>query len=411
MKLESLIRSLERARAAVMRRPVRVIAASLGRLSNRWMKRSFVFRQKAVLRLVRQAGYEEKMAHAQLDSLFSELSEKRLMALLRSELGDSRALDGFVRMTGTGRWRWASGPGILFHVFAGNVPNPAVWSFVFGMLLKSANLGKVSGRNPGILDLYLDSLAEEDARLAACNALISSRSDAALAASRSDAVIAYGTEVSLEAIRAHVPARVPFFAYGPKFSFGVVTRGGILSGGLERLARLCAEDVWMADQKGCLSPLVYFVYGGDRGRFGGALADALSTLSKRKAKAPSWSLKNRIILEELKGARSQTLTGGAWTVVLTREWAGFRNLPEYSVTVVPFRRLSELARALSAFKGYLQCVSLGVSGREHQAVAKELSGLGINRFCSPGRMQRPPLFWPHDGHFNVLPLVEWSEIE
>jgi len=52
------------------------------------------------------------------------------------------------------------GPDLIAHFLAGNVPAPSINSICFGLLLKSANLVKVSSRDP-VFRRSLSNLCEK----------------------------------------------------------------------------------------------------------------------------------------------------------------------------------------------------------------------------------------------------------
>ena len=55
------------------KRPVFSIAASLGKLSDRWLNKNYSFRRKAVRRLVEKSFFQERMAQELLDALFQKI--------------------------------------------------------------------------------------------------------------------------------------------------------------------------------------------------------------------------------------------------------------------------------------------------------------------------------------------------
>src|SRR5262245_58495185 len=105
------------------------------------MNSSFAYRKKAVLRLTQKSYFTKPMAEEALNATFSELTASKLLHLLDSEIGDYSRLDAFQTNGIPGKKSFAVGPRVIFHSFASNVPNPAIWSFVMGMLVKSANIG------------------------------------------------------------------------------------------------------------------------------------------------------------------------------------------------------------------------------------------------------------------------------
>jgi hypothetical protein len=93
------------------------------------------------------------------------------------------------------------------------------------------------------------------------------------------AVIAFGSDATIEAVRARVPAEKHFIGYGTRYSLGLVTAGK----DLVMAADAAALDVCLFDQAGCMSPQTIYVVGdASRAlRFASALDGALRKTSLR----------------------------------------------------------------------------------------------------------------------------------
>ncbi len=416
-KLERLLANRS---AHLERRPVRSIARSLGRLSVRWLDRRYAFRKKAVRRLGACSGYDEKMAERLLDSLFGELTEKKLLQLLRSEFRDYRVLDDFRRDPVTGQKWHARGPRLIAHVFSGNVPNPAVQSLVFGMLLKSANIAKASSRDEGIADIYLGSLKRSDAKLASTNLLLPSGDKAGLrqALSSAELVAAYGSDATMQDIRKNLNSRQAFFPYGHRTSFSIFTRGVLTRKNAPVLARKAAMDLWLTDQKGCLSPAALFAQKGGAvspQEFSGLVAKALSRHARpKRASLPgslvSWRAAYGEIFQRLKRRPAQLFRGAGWSVFYDEKME-YPIEGEVLVRVKGFDDVRAVRTALRPLRGYFQCAALEAGAGEKKNILRVLMPLSIPRLCRAGRMQLPPLTWHHDGKSNLASWVSWTDLE
>lgn len=97
-------------------------------------------------------------------------------------------------------------------------------------------------------------------------------------------VWAYGSDDTLRALSASLPAGVTLHAHGSGFGVVVLELSGSEGGGeLARVAGQIALDVVPFDQRGCLSPRVVLVTGAAEGaaRLAGALAEALAEIEGR----------------------------------------------------------------------------------------------------------------------------------
>ena len=310
-----------------------------------------------------------------MDSLFKELSFPKLAKLLKAELGDPRVLDGFRRDPARKTHIRARGPKLITHIFAGNVPNPSILSFVFGMLLKSANAGKLSSRDDGFLGIYLESLRDFDKALAASQHLIDPKNRPALLTSiqKSDLVVAYGTNQSLKKIREEVPSGVNFVGYGHRVSFAFFSKEVLRRNKVRALARLVAHDIWMMDRRGCLSPeMVYAEKGGEI-----SPRDFYEYLMKE--------------LEKIDFSPERLYQLKNWLKVGQIHGDFFENLKKTGNS--------------------LQCVAVEALSPRRESIAEQLSALGANRICRAGQMQAPPITWHHDGKMNLASWVTWTDLE
>ena len=332
-----------------------------------------------------------------IDALFSELTEKKITAVLQSELKDVRALDGFVREKAAGRWVRASGPKNILHIFSSNIPTVPVQSFVLGLLLKSSNTGKLSSRDRGFLDIYLQSLKTVNKELwKACRLTSPKDRNLSRLSKGADLVVAYGSDESLEEIRKSIPAVTPFFGYGHRVSLGLYFREALSKGRANTLAKKAAHDIWMVDQRGCLSPVMLYVEKVGEVppfEFSEYLAEALRKLEKNARNAlKAHHNQNRHKIEKLKGLLS--VSSGSQFVSI-REFTSFKKV------------FSELKPA----QKHLQCVALECDDKKRTKIAEKLSFLGANRICRAGKMQNPPLTWHHDGKLNLASWVRWTDLE
>jgi len=402
------------------------IARTLGNLSLRWLDKNFPYRKKAIRRLVRESHFSVEMAKAMLDALFKELTYPKLMQLLKSEFRDPRVLDEFRKDPVSGRWVRAQGPKRITHIFSGNVPNPSTVSFVLGMLVKSINVGKVSSEDEGFLDIYLESLRRYAKKLAIANFLLKPSDKKSTIASirQSDLVVAYGNNETLNELRKEIPAAAHFVGYGHRVSFGLYTQEVLKKKNVEKLAEKTARDLWMVDQRGCLSPLTIFLE--EKGEtapldFAEVLAKNLQRFFSTRSPAPATyvravahqTLINQCRMRQLKGEKISFWRSdprGQWLVVYDKR-ASLLSGGNQVAYLKPFRKIREVLKALRPFEKHLQAVSLEAMGTRRVKIAGDLAKMGVNRICRAGQMQNPPLTWHHDGRPNLSEWVTWTDFE
>ena len=409
-------------------RPVSSIAASLGALSRKWLRKNFVYRKKAVSDLVKHSGFSEKMAEALLDALFSELTAPKLKALLKSELGEPSALDRFIREKENKRSVFAQGPRRILHIFSANIPAAAVQSFVLGLLAKSENIGKMSARDAGFLRTYLDSLGAHDRGLKERCRLIPANSRAAAVRwmKQADLIVAYGSDESLAALRKNVPVKTPFVGYGHRISFSLVMREALSAKNVKSLARQTAHDVWMDDQRGCLSPCSVFVQKGGEVRpeaFAQMVAQELERSARRERTRPKRGLseylafqrdRERALILTLKKGKTliwQSRISAQWTVLYDEAPTLVPLGPGQRIAIKGFHGLGDLERTLHRSSAYLQAASLECAAADRLKLAGWLSTFGLNRICRAGKLQPPPVTWHHDARPNLADWLRWTDLE
>ncbi|OGW82385.1 MAG: hypothetical protein A3C47_02365 [Omnitrophica bacterium RIFCSPHIGHO2_02_FULL_51_18] len=336
--------------------------------------------------MVLQSGFTEDMSHKLLDSLFKELTTLKLIGLLKAEFKDPLVLDGFRRDAKTSTWHRAQGPRVITHIFSGNVPNPSIVSFVLGMLVKSKNVGKVSSKDKGFLDIYLDSLKMVDCGLASGNSLLKANNKKALERSiqASDLVVVYGDDRTLSEVRKMIPSKTRFIGYGHRVSFGICLKETLTKRNLSKLARNAATDIWMMDQRGCLSPAVIYL------ETGGEVSPLL--FSQHVTKHLS--------------------RYGRWLTLYDDAVSDFPKICEGKVIhFQAFNDIEKVYKKLKPIRLSLQSVALEGNSVRRQGAALRLAQLGINRICRAGQMQNPPITWHHDGMPNLASWVRWTDLE
>ncbi len=86
---------------------------------------------------------------------------------------------------------------------------------------------------------------------------------------------------------------------------------------------------------------------------------------------------------------------GRWSSIPRRDLAispGYR-----TVTVSAIRDADELASRLAPVSGRLEAFALAAAASARARFLDVLAGAGVTYVCDPGKMQSPPLNWPHGG--------------
>ena len=413
------------ARLAQSRRTDQIVEA-IAHAAQSWLPESSPWRMQAVERAPGVTGFSAAMINETVARTFAPVTVEALHALLNRELGDRRALDEF-RPHGAAQAR-AHGPGLITHMLAGNVPAPGVLSIICGLLVKSANLVKMSSSDLVFPSLFAESLRAVDAELGACVATLEwPRTEVSMtiaAVAGADAVIGYGDDSTITALRRIVPVGATFLGYGQKVSFAFIAKEAMTEANLPSMAALAAEEVSVYDQQGCLSPHVFYVE--ERGalgprKFAAALAEAMAGF---QARIPRGALTTEEAMAvtltrssyEFRAASDRRVT--VWTSQSQNDWAViYEDEPSFApsclnrvVFVKPAMNAAQVCEVVQRHAPRISTVGVAPMSDAMTPFATELGKLGIHRVCAIGQMQRPPLWWYHDGRPNVADLVRWTEL-
>jgi len=382
-----------------------------------WLQPESIFRRLALKLGPDQTGFSHATLARGLDGFFSRFTPGNFQALLAQDLGAD-----------TGRHFWR-GPGLLVHITAGNLPNPALMSLTLGLLTRSAQFVKCASGASYLPRLFAHSLYGLDPKLGACLELAEWRGgDAALEDAlfaAADCVTATGSDETLAAIRQRLPAKTRFLGYGHKVSFGFVAREALRAEEIAALVARAADDVVAWDQNGCLSPHVIYVE--ERGevesdQFAALLA---AELMKRESAGPrgpvpfeiSAAIASRRAMYEtlavhrgdIKIWASQDST--AWTVVFEHQPRFHFSPLNRFIFIKPVPDAAGVFAGIDELHGNISAVGMAAPPERAMDLARQFARWGATRICPLGQMQNPPLTWRHDGRPALGDLVTWTDFE
>lgn len=275
-------------------------------------------------------------------------------------------------------------------VLASNVCTAAVRCLALAAATAPEVTVRPSTRDPGLGPLLVRELAASARFRNANGSVIIVES---LEAKAGDDVHAYGTDASIAAIAASLPAGVVFRGHGT--GFGLAFIGS--STDLEATATLLARDVTAFDQRGCLSPRLALVSGDvDRGRsFARAL---LRSLAAAALVVPRGALDETSAAE---AATFRSLAEGLGERYEDRDClvAFFPGAPPLplppAARMVSVAAVGDEAACEAVISPYRQLLTtVGLAGADD--AARPLLALASVRFSELGKMQCPPLDGPVD---------------
>ena len=269
-----------------------------------------------------------------------------------------------------------------------------------------------------------------------------------------DGIVVWGGEEAVGAWRQDLPLRVRLVAYGPKYSFSVITAQALATQSLQELARAVARDVVLWEQRACSSPQTIYVEepprhgpasaaalpaagltqapgagtagptqpsGGGLAAFTQALADALAEQARLLPPGRLTMDEQVEILRHRELAKMAESFGEArllaspgsldWTVIHEHDM-DFRVSPlNRTVYVKGYSHWNRLLEEVERQRGYVQTVGLAGIPAEVRSMATDLVRAGVDRVTQVGRMGVGKPGSPHDGRWQLQNLVRQVCIE
>jgi hypothetical protein len=401
-------------------------------LAENWLDPEFPFR-KFALEKAPAIRFSRGTLERGLDNFFKQLTRDNFRALLAQELGDGMdALAGLANAAAPSSGRaihlWRA-PEFQVHIGAGNIPNPAFTSIMFGLLARSAQFLKCASGSSFLPRLFAHSIYDADPKLGACLEVAEWRGgnihlENALFA-EADCVTATGSDETLDEIRLHLPLNTRFVGYGHRVSFGFVAGESLAGARTKKVVSATADDIVAWNQLGCLSPHVIYVQAGEVSaeQFAQLLADELE---QREANEPrgeipaeeSAAIASRRAIYEIRAAHSPETTqhwrskdSTAWTAIFEADARFQLSCLNRFIYIKPVADLKTALENADAVRGKVSTVGIAAPEEKIPELASQLARWGATRVCPLGQMQNPPLTWRHDGRPSFGDLVTWIDLE
>lgn len=309
----------------------------------------------------------------------------------------------------------------------GSIPMPTLLNVMIPLVLGSPVLLRETSHDPTTAPLLKRALEARDPILARAFEHLSFTTDDVAFETFLEApcVVATGSDATISAVALRLRSDQRLLAYGHRFSIGVI--GSNLEGDGEdgkTTAEGFALDVARWDQTGCLSPVVVYLVGFEPAverEIARATSSALDRIAIRMPRGEMTTAVAAVHANERAEARmrqsskqtsreTMLFESESHTVVLEAD-AQARPAPLYRfLRLMPVASLDELERALRPFGGQLSNVAVaGFLPDERVALRRGLLRLGASRFTEPGKLQTPPIDWPHDGMPLFTPIARFAQ--
>lgn len=403
----------------------------ISRTADNWLEDDYPIREITLEKGPAETGFSRATIQAGLDHFFERLNGETLEDLLHQELGHLKRLDGpCASRWETGKESMASGPDMITHIAAGNIPIPTMFSIVLGLLVRSAQFIKCPIGSSFIPRMFAHSLYDTDSKIGSCIEVAEWKGgNEALEDTlfrHSECVTATGSDKSLDVIQHRLPAKTRFLGYGHQVSFGYVTKEAISGYKAKRLIRDAVDDVVAWNQLGCLSPHIFYVED-DASDWALMFARKLAEELERRetadprgkiSKEAAADIASRRAMYEVRAAHmpnssQQWCSEGstAWTVIYETDTLFQLSCLNRFIYVKSTPNLEEVLKGAEMVRDHVSTVGIAAAEDEKEDIVKRLARWGATRICPIGRMQKPPLTWRHDGRPLLSDLVRWTDWE
>jgi len=387
-----------------------------------WADPKSPFRRRAQALMPVVSGFSPEMVRRTLAIIPALLDRDVLRKRLSSELGRPDALDAWSLEPESQSALKAFPLGSVLHVAAGNVFLGCIDSIVMSLLTNNVTLLRLSSTDTEFPLLFAESLLKADTNndlTDGLSILSWPKGDEKIELvfkRRLQGVVIWGGENAVSAYRIGLGVGTKLIAFGPKLSFGVVSRAGLRGVGYQEAARRLARDVSWWDQAACASPQTVFVQGGRPDEFLDALAAALAREGRAVPPGPAAPDEAASVLEERQLALAAELTGAGrllaprgqgWTAAWNKRAELTASPLRRFIHVRPYRDLAHLRALVAPSSAYLQSAGLLVAPAEAGDYAEALAQAGISRAPALGRMLESETGEPHDGRYPLAELVRW----
>ena len=409
------------------------LVKTLSRVGDAWLEPDNSFRKHALELGPAQTGFSHETLTRGLDNFFNQLTRDNFQTLLVQEFDDTKRLDAFATTPveqKQNRLAIINAPEFQVHITAGNIPNPALLSIIFGLLMRSAQFVKCASGSSFLPRLFAHSIYEADPKLGACLEVAEWRGGNAtlenVLFAEADCVTATGSDETLTTIRARLPGKTRFLGYGHRVSFGYVAGEDLFGSSAKKIVARAADDVVAWNQLGCLSPhVIYIQLGGEVApeQFAEMLANELEKREQTepRGKLPpeaAATITSRRGIYEVRAAHSPETTrhwcskdSTAWTVIYEADARFQMSCLNRFVYVKAVADLMTALQGADDVRGKVSTVGIAVPEDKASEIATQLACWGATRICPLGQMQKPPLTWRHDGRPTLGDLITWTDWE
>lgn len=402
------------------------LASIFGRVADQWLRPS-AERTAVVGAISDLTGLSRRVVEASITVEQGNSGKEAILAGLNRDLGDYRALDGFVHDADLKGLTRAVGPDLVAAVLTANVPGLSYLPIVRSLMVKSPLAAKLSSGEPVFGPAWMESLARVEPPLAECAVLFcwaggNPGLEAQLFAP-AQVIVLYGGPNAVRELRDRIGPHKKILVHGHKIGLVLVGKEALdAREDAMELAGRVALDVAMFDQRACIAPqILYAERGGKVGteEFASMIAASLKLLEDELPPgrlsldtAATLAQERNLVLFEAAQDGNRAVHAQGFSTVTHEAGAVFLGvLPTRFLRVCAVDRLEEVFPIIEPHGSALQNAGLAVVPGRMISIAEGLAKAGVSHITSPGMMHRPTMRWRHDGMAPFGEMVRWTDIE
>jgi hypothetical protein len=412
---------LVRAGEALAARPVAEIVSVLAVAAARWRDPADPVRREGEAALARHHRVSEAAIARILDAGFGAWTAEALLDRAAVELGDARALDGFVQL-GRAR-RMAVGPRLAVALSSRGVPTTPVGDAIDLLSVKTPVWLKPATGADDLAARFARTLSEIDPEIGQAIEVSGwprGSPEAAAVLGAAELVVATGRGETLAELGRVAGAGARLVLHGPRLSAAILTREA-LDDPAACVAAL-ADDVAFAGQAGCLSPVVAWIEDPEGERLlesvHRACVERWPAPARREVEAverAAWSEWSSLASVERAAGVAGAVAGEAdsgWSV----QWRARPEPPAPPpapriLVLAPVDDAERVAELCAQVRGSVATIGVAGPRSRVERIARPLALAGVERVAGLGRMQEPPADWRRDGRPSIADLVRWVDLE
>ncbi len=414
------------------KRSTQNIVSILNDLGQSWLEEDNPYRKIAIEKSIEATGFPPQILSKGLNIFFEQLTIQNIEELIIQDLGHINRLDEFAPSSSvfmSRRHSIATGPEMIAHITAGNIPIPALMSIVLGLITRSAQFIKCASGKSLIPRLFAHSIREIEPKIASCIEIAEWEGgmidfeEALLNAA--DCITVTGSDETIANVRQRVPISKKFISYGNKISFAYITREMLSKFQVKNLVKLATDDISAWNQLGCLSPHVIYVETGGNvsvEQFAEMLAEDLQNRENTEPRGEitvyeASAITSRRAFYDVRAANLDTTKiwycadSTAWTVVFENDPLFQPSCMNRFIYVKAVSDINTVLQNSVKIQGVVSTVGLAAPMSKAKEIIMILAKWGVSRVCALGAMQKPPLAWRHDGRLSLAELVNWTDWE